>query len=233
MQVTLVDGVLCVMLYAPVAEKDLTLVMVTPFFEAFNAIVVIDIILIGALVILMSLYYVLSKLKTRNTDISNLKAEVVTDKLTGLYNRSWLSAIDLEDFCRQSFTVIFFDIDDFKQYNDRYNHSYGDCVIQFVADCLRSCTRPKSDIGIRYAGDEYVILRSDTDVHVAQNIVLRLMERLGRYEPPEAGHEPIKISSGIVSGIKGKDNLDDVLSRADDAAYAAKRAGKNRIVTGG
>ena len=167
-----------------------------------------------------------------------LQTMATTDSLTGLRNRGdFFDAADLEFERLKRFGIPFvammFDVDHFKEVNDRYGHAGGDAVLRAVGStCLRRM-RGFDMIG-RYGGDEFVALLPQIDIHGA----LAVAERVGvavRGTPVLYDDEVIPISLSIgVASADGVDSLTDLLHRADLGLYSAKQAGRNcaRAYTG-
>jgi diguanylate cyclase (GGDEF)-like protein len=172
-----------------------------------------------------------------------------TDDLSGLHNRRYFerSLDDLIARCteqRSQLTLLLFDIDDFKSYNDRYGHETGDALIREVAELLRTCTR-ESDVIVRYGGDEFAVIfwdaekprvpgsRHPTDIMaVAErfcgSIASHNFQCLGRAAPG-----PVTISGGMACFPWDGRARGHLLRAADEALLQAKREGKNRIVIAG
>jgi len=167
---------------------------------------------------------------------SEVQRLAITDPLTGLYNRRGFSEIahrELERARRykRPLSVILLDIDHFKRVNDTYKHAVGDQVLRTLAERCRHRTREVDILG-RYGGEEIVILLPETDRPGA----LRAAEHLRRdvAELPfdtEVGPLQITISLGVAESIDGELGLDVLIDRADDAMYAAKQSGRNRVMS--
>ena len=167
-----------------------------------------------------------------------LSTMATTDSLTGLRNRGdFFDAADLEFERLKRFDIPFvammFDVDHFKEVNDRYGHAGGDAVLRAVGStCLRRM-RGFDLIG-RYGGDEFVALLPQIEIEGA----LAVAERVGvavRGTPVLYADEVIPISLSIgVASAEGVDSLTDLLHRADLGLYTAKQAGRNcaRAYTG-
>jgi diguanylate cyclase (GGDEF)-like protein len=154
-----------------------------------------------------------------------------TDALTGLANmRAFREAASAELLRAERYghpvTLVAFDLDDFKLVNDRLGHEAGDSALKVVADEMLRGTR-RTDCSARTGGDEFAILLPETDVEVARAVVGRLHTAM---LASMASHGwPIGFSIGIVTLSQPREQLSEVLRVADDALYAAKSAGKNRI----
>ena len=173
-------------------------------------------------------------------EIETLQAELVYsahyDSLTGIYNRGTF----LTEFEREvsrsgrggaAFSLAIFDLDRFKQLNDRYGHPAGDQVLKAFADVLRSSIRKHDTVG-RYGGEEFALLMPQTGMETAVRVAERIRRALEtRGVNVEVGRIDVTVSGGVATfGIDG-DDWDALLSAADTALYEAKRAGRNRIAT--
>jgi diguanylate cyclase (GGDEF)-like protein/PAS domain S-box-containing protein len=162
----------------------------------------------------------------------------MTDRLTGLLNRgTWENLIDAEyeRFRRygQPSCLVMFDIDHFKPVNDTHGHLAGDEVIRHAADVTRSSLR-QSDIPGRYGGEEFGVILPETDAEGARIICERLRETIAN-STVETSAAPIQytISIGIAPLTKEPENYMQWLQQADDALYAGKKGGRNRVVVFG
>lgn len=168
-----------------------------------------------------------------------------TDELTRLGNRrafekqgeKWLA-----DCRRQGrpLSVLAIDLDYFKQINDRFGHPVGDKVLQRVADTLRASTR-QSDLCVRMGGEEFLAILPGTDLSHAMECAERIRQAIaalhvsaaGVDEATPAGDDPIRITASVgVATIGRSTTLQAAYQAADEALYAAKRAGRNRILAG-
>jgi diguanylate cyclase (GGDEF)-like protein len=167
------------------------------------------------------------------------------DEPTGLPNRRYLmQALDglLRRASSERFrvTVLFFDLDGFKHFNDTYGHAAGDEVVRDTGQLFRKCCR-KDDIVARYAGDEFVVVFWDaeepritgskhpTDVLMVLRRFRKALEshQFGKLGPEAMGH--ITISGGLASYPWDANSAEELIEKADRAMLEAKRAGKNRI----
>lgn len=157
----------------------------------------------------------------------------VTDELTGLYNRRYLTrALDseLKRAMRYggSFGVIMIDLDRFKAFNDDRGHPEGDSFLREAAAMLESEFRP-SDIVARYGGEEFVVLLPEAEKAqagaIAERVRLRFAERAqGQEETPR-----VTISAGVAAYPEDGITRTELLVKADTALYRAKRMGRNRV----
>jgi diguanylate cyclase (GGDEF)-like protein len=154
------------------------------------------------------------------------------DPLTGLYNRrAWnqrLPATEQDARARGlPLTVLFLDMDGFKQLNDRHGHAAGDSVLIAMAGVLRAELREEDVIG-RHGGEEFVVALPGTDEAHALRVAERIRKRLKERSLTAVGVQ-CTVSIGVAALQPGEDTA-QLLRRADDAMYAAKSAGRNRVV---
>ena len=166
-----------------------------------------------------------------------LAAMASTDGLTGLANRRAFDAsFDTETRAARRdgtlLSVLMFDIDSFKKYNDRYGHQAGDECLRSVALALAGCVHRPRDLMARYGGEEFVAILPQTD----QNGALALAETMRaavadlELEHAEAACGIVTVSIGVATSLPGEfDSAHDLLRRADGALYAAKASGRNRV----
>jgi two-component system cell cycle response regulator len=163
-------------------------------------------------------------------------ALALTDGLTGLYNRRYLSA-HLDGLFAgigegaQGPALLLFDIDWFKRVNDTHGHPAGDLVLKEVASRVSRHVRG-FDLVARYGGEEFVVVLPETPLPVAMAVAERLRSVIAEKpielgEPPAA--LPITISIGVAMTRGGEETPGSLLRRADEALYAAKAAGRNCI----
>jgi diguanylate cyclase (GGDEF)-like protein/PAS domain S-box-containing protein len=150
-----------------------------------------------------------------------LAHEVAHDPLTGLVNGATFRT-KLDE--RRGGAVLYLDLDGFKQINDEYGHDAGDALLTATARVIRECVRD-ADTVARLGGDEFAVLLGDAGS--AESVAARILDRLG--EPVLiAGHQVrARASIGIAVGEPGE-AAREILHRADEAMYRAKRSGKHR-----
>ncbi len=156
------------------------------------------------------------------------------DTLTGLFNRSFLFAAVEREIARsgrsgRGFCLLMMDLDGLKTVNDQYGHHVGDRLLSGVGDEIRTGVR-RIDTPARYGGDEFVVLCPETDPTGA--FILAEKVRLGIAGlAVEAAGEPVKpsVSIGVVAYPDDGATADALLVSADQAMYASKRAGKDRV----
>jgi diguanylate cyclase (GGDEF)-like protein len=158
-----------------------------------------------------------------------------TDELTGLFNRRQvlsLAAVEYERSRRylHPLSAIMIDIDQFKRINDTYGHPVGDRVLRTLAACCRANLRAVDVIG-RYGGEEFLVLMPETDHEKALEAAERIRRQVESIRlPTSRGQVQATISLGVSTLPVGCDlPLDQLIVNADDALYAAKDAGRNRV----
>lgn len=122
--------------------------------------------------------------------------------------------------------LLYLDLDDFKVINDTHGHQTGDAVLRLVADAMRSSVRTADVVG-RLGGDEFAVLMPETDAQLANEAAKRLVAGLRNVFK---GTPNVTASIGVVACTATDANTDDLLRRADQAMYDAKRMGKDRVV---
>lgn len=161
----------------------------------------------------------------------------VTDQLTGLHNRRYMEGQLKAHLSRAQrggppVSVLITDIDHFKRVNDLFGHDAGDDVIREFAVRLASNFRPR-DLTCRFGGEEFVVIMPDTDPEAAILIAERLRGAIagGPFKIGVAREDlVVTCSVGVAIGDQPGDTPDTVLKRADQALYAAKQGGRNRVV---
>jgi diguanylate cyclase (GGDEF)-like protein len=161
-----------------------------------------------------------------------------TDGLTGLNNRRTLSEILDREWRRASrhhrvFSLLFVDLDRFKEYNDTYGHQAGDDVLSAVARCIGENIRQTEDSAARYGGEEFVVVLPDTPPERAAQVAERICAAIRDLAIEHAGSEHGRVTASIGAATWMPDlheNVSDVVRAADEALYAAKATGRNRVV---
>jgi diguanylate cyclase (GGDEF)-like protein len=166
--------------------------------------------------------------------VAQLHQQVVelslTDSLTGLYNRRYMDHFIANEVerCRRyqrDLAFIMLDLDNFKEYNDRFGHPCGDEALRLISNCLlRHCRR--TDIVMRYGGDEFAIVLPETDLHAAKEIAHRVGAAVATI--PELEH-PVTLSMGISMLQDSKYQVGALIKQADQALYEAKHKGRNQV----
>jgi diguanylate cyclase (GGDEF)-like protein len=158
---------------------------------------------------------------------------LMIDPLTGLFNRRFmddkLAQIIKEKPEDQPFGVLFIDIDNFKEINDTFGHSYGDEVLKSISNTIQYNLKA-TDYVIRYGGEEIVVFMPMADPQMTAEVadLVRLLVR--RTKPRDSNHDfDLTVSIGATV-MTGKDSIESVIDRADQAMYQAKKSGKNKVV---
>jgi diguanylate cyclase (GGDEF)-like protein len=172
---------------------------------------------------------------TMALDIDNarLRRLAVTDPLTEAYNREFLQqylpqAIESAHARGEPLAVAMVDVDHFKDVNDSFGHAVGDHVLADVARRLRAGIRV-GDLLVRYGGEEFLALLPGAGTERAIEIAERMRARLE--DDPivvERRSIAVRVSVGVAE-LRSVDTPDDIVRRADEAMYAAKRQGRNRV----
>jgi diguanylate cyclase (GGDEF)-like protein len=173
----------------------------------------------------------LANLELRET----LRLQALRDPLTGLLNRRFVDEwIDREvgrtDQSGRSFGVIMADIDHFKQVNDLHGHDAGDQLLKGVADTIGASLRP-GDLPCRYGGEEFLLLLADVDERVLLERAEQVRARVASLQIPYRGGLllTVTLSAGVALYPHHGASAATVIEAADDALYAAKRSGRNRV----
>jgi diguanylate cyclase (GGDEF)-like protein len=167
------------------------------------------------------------------------RSQSLTDPLTGLWNSRYLrdhlaDMLEHAERTNRPLSLVVVDSDSLKQVNDRFGHLAGDRLVSEIASTLRGRDKGVrlSDVVVRYAGDEFVVLMPDTDKAQAGTLAERLRSEISSH-PFRVGDESITctISLGVATFPEDAETPDDLLRAADHAMYEAKRRGKNLAVT--
>lgn len=151
--------------------------------------------------------------------------KIITDSLTGVYNREFfIRTIDEKLKSKKSFSIIMLDMDDFKKINDTYGHLAGDKVLQGFVDRIRKLLR-KEDLLYRYGGDEFTIIVTDAN---AAEIVERKLYSKKIVIPYKEDIIDIKFSTGIYNCTGKESDYSVVFEKVDAAMYEAKQNGGNQ-----
>jgi len=174
-----------------------------------------------------------SKLKKQAEEIELHVNDARTDQLTGINNRR---AFDLDIAERHEewqrvespYSVVMIDVDHFKKFNDTHGHQAGDDVLRGVARVLRQTVR-RMDIVCRYGGEEFSLILPSTDLGVARRLADRARQAIEAASFHVQGQQ-LKVTTSIgVGEVDGEESHETLVKRADEALYAAKKAGRNRV----
>ena len=176
-----------------------------------------------------------AELGVRNEELETANARIEevarTDALTGVPNRRHFLERLAGETARASrngtaLSFLFIDLDHFKRINDDFGHEIGDAVLVAAAGAMRAAVRPY-DLLARWGGEEFVVMLPATTADQASAVAERLRERLvGQLAP---GCPRAVTGSFGVACLRDGEGTEDVLRRADEAAYRAKQAGRNRV----
>jgi diguanylate cyclase (GGDEF)-like protein len=177
---------------------------------------------------------VADRLREQRRALSDAERRAQTDPLTGVLNRR--SLIErLEAACLRAqardmpIALLFIDLDHFKQINDSYGHLAGDACLAAIVAPIQAELR-QSDVVGRYGGEEFVVILSSASAAAAHPIAERIRERVASVRVDGYG-SPIRLTCSI--GVAASDTLGvwgkHLIARADEAVYAAKRSGRNRV----
>lgn len=177
-------------------------------------------------VIVTSLWW-MRRLNALNRRLQQLS---VTDALTGLFNRTGLSAslpLDIEraQRYRRSLSVVLLDLDHFKRVNDEFGHLVGDQVLVEFAKLIQATVR-QVDAIYRWGGEEFLIVCPETPPELVSNLTERVLDGVRRHRFPM--QRTMTVSAGIAN-LGAGDTMTSLLQRADEALYQAKTAGRDRI----
>jgi diguanylate cyclase (GGDEF)-like protein len=166
----------------------------------------------------------------------SMKIMAVTDGLTGLYNhrefyQSLRRELERARRYRHTLSLLMIDVDDFKRFNDRFGHPAGDFALRNISELLRKCART-TDIIARYGGEEFAVILPESTPGGALMVAERIKSEVAEHNFIQNTSVPVHltVSIGIYSSEKGEVSEDQMVSLADEAAYAAKKSGKNQVV---
>ncbi len=169
----------------------------------------------------------LSNLKLRE----ELREQAIHDPLTGLCNRRFLEENLGRELHRarrgnSPLCVVMLDLDNFKLFNDTFGHDAGDALLRELAQVMRDKLR-KSDICCRYGGDEFVLVLPDSSL---ADTLQRVEQICAVMKETQIRPDTITVSAGIAAASEKGSTTAELLQAADTAMYAAKQAGRNRVV---
>jgi diguanylate cyclase (GGDEF)-like protein len=163
-----------------------------------------------------------------------LEDEAHTDTLTGLPNRRRFD----EEFARAfgsgqrretALAVAIVDIDRFKNYNDSFGHQAGDVALRRIAQSIAESVARSGDVAARYGGEEFVVILEDTSLDGAIAVAERIRTAVLNAGIRTSTGAPLSVSIGVAANRRG-DSAEVLLHHADEALYAAKEGGRNRVV---
>ena len=167
--------------------------------------------------------------------LERMRSQVITDELTGLFNRRHLwNALEAELVRarrrRTPMAVMLFDIDHFKDLNDRWGHAAGDTVLQGIAQVVRRVVRG-TDIVARYGGEEFVVVMPEAGEEVAMLRARELRVRIAELSLSYAGQSlgKVTVSIGVAVSADASQSGDLLIREADGAMYEAKARGRDQV----
>lgn len=160
-----------------------------------------------------------------------VKAQAVTDSLTGLYNRRYFEEYLKKEVKRalrqkQPFSIIGLDLDHLKEINDKFGHAYGDLAIKTIAEVLKKNAR-SIDTAARMGGEEFNIILPGVDSNGAMIAAERIRKTLEEQKLDTVGQ--ITASIGVATFLEHSENIEDIMELTDQAMYQSKRDGRNRV----
>ncbi|HUG42410.1 MAG TPA: GGDEF domain-containing protein [Longimicrobiales bacterium] len=188
----------------------------------------------GALDLVRALAPLLAVQLQHSTELVHFRQRAHEDALTGLRNRAALDeclADERNRFhrYRRPVSLLVIDLDHFKHINDTYGHQAGDLVLERVAEIVRAAIRD-ADLAFRFGGEELVVLLPETMRREAGEVAERIRHAVGAATIEWGGHTiRVTASIGVSSAPETVEEPDALLKSADDALYASKRGGRNRV----
>lgn len=199
----------------------------------------------SGVVVLTSLYVLVKFNRNIEKQISNflyfkgkrhykvLLKEAITDGLTGLYDHKYFQLRLDEEFERakkgsQPLSLLMIDIDQFKKYNDTFGHPAGDAVLERLGRLFARLSK-KSDIAVRYGGEEFSIILPETAREGAVALAERFREEVEKAEFKEGGGVTVSVGVGVFNGVDNVSAKEELVKLADEALYRAKAGGRNKV----
>ncbi|MEA5098439.1 MAG: diguanylate cyclase, partial [Burkholderiaceae bacterium] len=134
----------------------------------------------------------------------------------------------------QSLALLMFDVDDFKQFNDRYGHPAGDDCLRRISAAIKSYQRRPGDLAARYGGEEIALLLPGTDLDGARSVAEQVCQGVRGLQIAHSASDSgiLSVSCGVdaLVPVRNRDLPHDLLEGADKALYAAKSAGRDQLV---
>ena len=166
----------------------------------------------------------------------SLNEQSIRDPLTGAFNRRYLEVVAAKEIAQarrygRPLAVVMLDVDHFKRFNDLHGHSAGDTALVAVCDHLQNNVR-EGDWVFRYGGEEFVLILHDAAPEAAEAKAAELREGVAALALKAGGEvlPSVTVSMGIAVLPDHGEELEQLLERADEALYAAKQAGRNRVI---
>jgi diguanylate cyclase len=189
------------------------------------------------LLLYISIYKGINYISSTNNTLIRLKEEANRDFLTGLYNSRFynIALEDLSNLLREKeeiFSLIYVDIDNFKDINDKYGHGAGDYVIKEISLILSKACR-KYDVVSRIGGDEFTALLPNCPEEKASEVAERIRKIINTHKFTVKNGQIITITAsiGVKSCTNSKKSIEEIKEEVDKALYRAKRCGRNTVCT--
>jgi diguanylate cyclase (GGDEF)-like protein len=196
---------------------------------------------VGSLRLLHEREQLVGKLQGYNEELERLnkmfRELAVKDGLTGLYNHRYaqealLQEVERSRLHRRPLSVLFADVDHFKQYNDKHGHQLGDRLLRSLAACLKSVAR-STDIIARWGGEEFVVIAPESDIQAATDLAWQMRDSVASLEDTGRNTQPqgiVSVSIGVATLGEHANSSAGLISQADQALYKAKAAGRNTVI---
>ncbi|MBC2727402.1 GGDEF domain-containing protein [Desulfosporosinus sp.] len=215
------------MVFIGIIHSALTHFMVVPFFNS----IIVKCLILG--IVFGFINYIAAELFVRRLDKlkkvnMQLRVKLNTDKLTGILNRRAFDEdiINLEEH-NGSYALIFIDIDNFRDFNNRFGHDVGDGVLVKVGQTIQACVRAGGRV-YRYGGEEIVLLLRDCDKTNAWKMAETIRSEISGLD--NGSYPQITISLGVSSYPDDGESIHDLIVASDHALLRAKQSGKNCTV---
>jgi diguanylate cyclase (GGDEF)-like protein len=185
------------------------------------------------LLLLGLIYFFMSRLIKRLDEArQTIEKIAITDQLTEVFNRRHIMTRFEEEFekfkrLKKKVSCIMADIDNFKAINDSYGHQVGDQVLKEISHRIRNTVRAYDILG-RYGGEEFLIIMPDTSLEDARELAERIRTRV---KEETVNNVSLTLSLGVVCVEESDRSVDDIIRRADQNLYKAKKGGKDRVVS--
>ena len=186
---------------------------------------------------LLDIQYITQIVRFASIAIENadLYWQATTDRMTKLFSHHFFQKTLEEEFVRAhrygtAFSLIMFDIDEFKKFNDTYGHLQGDLIIKEIAGILRRSVR-SIDLSARYGGEEFAVILPEVDLRGAAVVAERLRAGIEAYRfPSEEGPLQVTVSIGVAEFRPERmRSASQLIAEADRALYQSKDMGRNRV----
>jgi diguanylate cyclase (GGDEF)-like protein len=199
----------------------------------YNSITIFVFGIITTLLLLGLIYFFMSRLiKKLDEARQTIEKIAITDQLTEVFNRRHIMSRVEEEFekfkrLKKNVSCIMADVDNFKAVNDSYGHLAGDQVLKAISHRIRNTVRAYDILG-RYGGEEFLIIMPDTNLEDARELAERIRTRA---KEETVNNATITLSLGVVCVEASDRSVDDIIRRADQNLYMAKKGGKDRVVS--